>query len=306
MLSAKHVLIALLLPIGLFAAAPQTPDLANAAKPAKTDKPSKPKAGPDVLVVSDVFVEDKDSVIATAEKPVYYVFIGGKERHIGTPYAGDPMPNMEEVRRELAKVLAQNHYLQTKVGGPAPSIVVVYSWGSANPDIMELEGNTTNDATGETSSVTTFHMSNGREMRNLAGAHKAQNKLLLSTERDEINDAIQSDRLYIFVSALDAQALAKKEKKLLWRTSITIDSRRNSLADSFSTMIASAGPYFGHENGLNEYIDDKMRQRNASVHFGELLLIDNDVMQARPPSTPAPKPATPATPTPAPASPNKK
>ncbi len=306
MLSAKHVLIALLLPISLFAVAPQTPDLANKTKPAKTNKPSKPKAGPEVLVVSDVLTEDKDCVLASADKPIFYVFLGGKVRHIGTPYKGEPMPKMEAISQELVKVLKKSHYHRTKVGGPAPSIALLCSWGSASPDITDFDETTSDTTTGQTSTTTTTHMSNARQMRLLAGAHKAQDKLLFSTEIEQINDAIRSDRLYIFIAAFDAQALAKKEKKLLWRTSMTIDSRRNSLADSFRTMIATAGPYFGHENEINEYIDEKMRQRNATVQFGELLLIDEDVTQGKSPSRPAPAPATPAKPRPAPVSPNKK
>ncbi len=269
--------LAFLIPLSLFAADKTLPTLAD--KPIA--KPAKPKPGPDVLVVADVMPEtdaEKAALIATAENPIDYYTRGKKEEHIGTPYANDPMPKPEEVEAELVKMLAKQHYLRSsKPGDPAPQLVILFTWGSANPDIDQFTE--TDSETGETTTTTT--MSNARRMRSLAGIHKAQDQLLLSSEAATLSDAATSDRLYIFVAAMDAAALRKKEKKLLWRTNISIDNRRTTLVETFGTMLASAAPYFGRENGINEYIDDKMRKSEASVTFGELKVLENGTVESK-------------------------
>ncbi len=251
-----------------FAAADKPAPIPAAPKPTK---PAKVKPSPDVLVVADVMTNnevEKAALIATAESPVYYYILGKKEEHIGTPYANDPMPKGEEVEAEINKYLAKQHFIKTQVGGPVPQIIIIFTWGSAS-----LDGAST--GTFESDNGEIYTVSDSRRLRLMAGAHKAQDKLLMTSEADILNDNIRTDRLFIMIAAMDAQALAKKEKKLLWRTNISIENRRTVLTETFPAMIASAAPYFGRENGLNEYIDDKMRKSDASVTYGELKVLEN-------------------------------
>ncbi|HEY1110761.1 MAG TPA: hypothetical protein VGE76_19065, partial [Opitutaceae bacterium] len=89
----------------------------------------------------------------------------------------------------------------------------------------------------------------------------------MSSEADAINDAARQDRLYVMVGALDAQALAKKQKKLVWRTRMSIESRRTSLPESLTVMLNSAAPYFGKSTDLPIFVDDNLRKK-ADVQVG--------------------------------------
>ncbi len=227
---------------------------------------------PDVLVVADVFTPDKTLPEPTADEPVYYYFIGGLERDIGGSIAGLPSPSAEEIRGLLSRELARRHFIETKVGGPLPAIAIVCSFGTAFLDTFEQ--NDTDYETGET--TTSILAFNEREMYQLLGIFKASQRLMSGTEVDNLNDALNSDRFYIMVAALDVPSLLQRKKKLLWRTRISIDAHRTTLPDSMDLMIASAAPYFGKEESRPVFVDDNLR-RKVEVEVGEATVIESDV-----------------------------
>lgn len=236
-----------------------------------------PRPDPEVLVVSDVLAEDKASVRPSPGKPIYYIVIGGQERDLGGSVAGDPPVERKTLLLEIARALASQGYLPTKIGGPIPSIALIYSWGTANAIVHEMQD--TDPNTGETTTSNVFL--NSREIAALVGAYKTQYKLISSSEADQINDAANNDRYYIFVAALDANALRKKQKVLLWRTRISIDSRRTSLPESMKAMLAKAAPYFGKETELPVFVPEEDR-RKAEVKIGEAVVVDKDAPQPAP------------------------
>ncbi|MES2694957.1 MAG: hypothetical protein V4773_15910 [Verrucomicrobiota bacterium] len=244
--------------------------LAHAAAPApKTTAPkAKAKPGPDVLVVGDASDKAPPEFLPTPEKPVYYVFLGAAERVLGAAWAGEKQPDKAVLQNEIFRVLASQNYIRTQVGGPMPQLAIVVTWGSAN--LMSDDFDETNDA-GET--VTSTVNWNTREISALVGADKARNKMLMSSEADQINDAARQDRLYVMVGALDAAALAKKQKKLIWRTRISIESRRTSLPESLTVMLNSAAPFFGKNTDLPIFVDDKLRKQKAEVQIGDAVVV---------------------------------
>lgn len=238
---------------------------------------AKAKEGPEVLVVSDVVDPKSPTLRPTKENPVYYIILGGAERTLGDPIGGEKMPSTETLKYEIARALHSQGFLLTKLGGPRPHIAILYSYGTANLSMMDLED--TNAETGETTTSTiTF---NRREIAALVGALKADRHMLMSSEADRINEAARDNRLYIFVAAFDVDALAKKEKKIVWRTRISIDSRRTSLPEAMRVMLASAAPYFATETDLPKFIEDADR-RKAEVIIGTPRVVED------------PKPAEPA------------
>jgi len=73
---------------------------------------------------------------------------------------------------------------------------------------------------------------------------------------------------------MEAESLRVKKRKLIWRTSISIESLRNSLPEHLGLMIAEAGPYFGHETERPIFRDDD--DRRANVKLGELKFLDDE------------------------------
>lgn len=239
----------------------------------------KPKPPPNVLIVSDVFSDVPDTLRPQPGKPVYYYLLGKVETDIGTPARGEPRADPAAVEAEVVKVLASQGFVRTQLGGPMPSIVIIVTFGSANLDTMEIQNTNPlptveigNPQPGEEppppppeSFLTQF---NRREMMALIGADKANRTMLDASQIAQINDAAASTRGYIVIAALDADALGrKKEKKLLWRTRMSIETLRNSLPESLGVMLASAAPLLGREAPLPVLITEADR-RKASVEVG--------------------------------------
>lgn len=228
---------------------------------------AKPKPGPEVLVVGDVMASIPPEFVPAPDKPVYYVLLGTAERTLGAAWANEPQPDKATLEKEVVRILGAQHFHRTQLGGPMPQLALVVTWGSANLMIDDI--NDTNDA-GET--TTSSVVWNSREMAQLVGADKANQKMLMSSEAEAINDAARQDRLYVMIAALDAMALAKKQKKLVWRTRISIESRRTSLPESLTVMLNSAGPYLGRSTELPVFIDDNLR-RKADVQIGTPVVV---------------------------------
>ncbi len=242
---------------------------------------AKAKEGPEVLVVSDVVDPKATALRPTKENPVYYIILGGAERTLGDPIGGEKMPKPDELKFEIARALHSQGFLLTKVGGPRPQIAILYSYGTANLSSVDLDE--TDPGTGETTTSTiTF---NRREIAALVGALKADRHLLMPSEADRINEAARDNRLYLFLAAFDVDALAQKQKKIVWRTRISIDSRRNTLPEVMRVMLASAAPYFATETDLPKFIEDADR-RKAEVIIGTPTVVDD---QAPPSAAPAAK-----------------
>ena len=89
---------------------------------------AKPKklSGPEVLVVSDLLVEESRAPRPTPGKPVYYFLLGGMERTLGDSIAGEPMPKDEQMKREIVTALATQGYRRTQLGGPMPTQALVF------------------------------------------------------------------------------------------------------------------------------------------------------------------------------------
>lgn len=256
--------------------------LAAALAPAAEQKK---KPGPEVLVVSDVLLTPPEAARPTKEKPIHYIILGGGERTLGDAIAGEKMPKREDIARELVGVLESQGFRLTKLGGPVPQLAIVFTYGSANLSSIDL--NDTDSTTGETTTSTvTF---NHREIMALVGADKANRRLLMSSEADRINEAAREDRLYLFVAALDVEALAKrKEKKLVWRTRISIPSRGHWLPDSVAVMLKTAGPYFGAATELPVFLDDADR-RKTDVQIGTPVVVPDPPATKSAPGSPSKK-----------------
>lgn len=233
-----------------------------AVLPAAFGAKAKTKPGPEVLVVADASESLTDDLKPAPGKPVHYIILGSAERTLGAAIAGEPIPDRATVEAAVARALAEQGYVRTQLGGPIPQLAIVISFGSANLMIDEIAS--TDDSGATTTSDLVW---NSREIAMLVGADKANRRFLMSSEADALNDAARQDRAYLLVAAFDIPALRKKEKKILWRLRISIESLRHSLPDSLNLMLASAVPYIGKDTEMPVFIDDTLR-RKADVQIG--------------------------------------
>jgi hypothetical protein len=239
---------------------------------------AKAPPGPEVLVVADVLLEGGVLPEPTAEKPVHYVLLGGIERDLGGSLAGLPPTPPGRLRESLVQALTRRHFIESRLGEPIPAVAIVFTWGTALLDTYDLLNVDQNTAE-ETSTTLTF---NQREIFQLLGINKARQRLMSASDALDLTDALHTDRLYIFVAALDLAALRQRKIKPLWRTRMSIEARGTSLAESMEVMLASAAPFFGREEARPVFVDDA-RRRKVEVRMGDIQVIDGDV------SLPAPK-----------------
>ncbi len=231
---------------------------------------AKKPEGPEVLVVSDVVAPGDAARFRPAkDRPIHYIVLGGGERTLGDAWAGEKMPDKAALTAEIQRAMNSQGFTLTQIGGPKPDIALLYSYGSANISSVDLEE--TDSTTGETTTTTIAF--NRREIAQLVGAFKADRKMLMASEADRINEAARDDRLYIFIAAFEVDALVKKQNTVLWRTRISIPSRRHSLPEAMRVMLASAAPYFATETDLPKFIEDADR-RKAEVLIGTPTVVE--------------------------------
>lgn len=101
----------------------------------------------------------------------------------------------------------------------------------------------------------------------------AENTLARSAA-ERIAWAAHDDQYYVSLNAFDAARFAKKERVLLWRTSMLIDWRKNFAAE-LPNMLAHAGPLFGTDAPLPTFVDERDR-RKAEVQVGEVKVAPED------------------------------
>lgn len=255
---------------------------------------------PEVLIVGDVTADVPVTLRPTPDKPIHYLLLGNAEVDLGFPKAGMPRPDPKALETELAKVLASQGFIRTKVGGPMPQIALTLSWGTANlatedtPGVDPFTGQIPDpdaDPDATTATPVPLHKTaetwtpsvlayNMKEMRQLLGLDKPNWQGASLTDNDRLNEAMHTDRVYLSVVAFDMPELVKKKKVVLWRTRMSIDSLDRSLPDSFAIMLASAAPYFGRNTDTPVLIDDRVRQ--ASVILREMQVLDDTAARAVP------------------------
>jgi len=245
--------------------------LGSPAFSADDPKPRK-QPRPEVLVVADAGATPEELRPAPG-KPIHYLVVGGVERNIGEDVTEVRRPDELAVRRELVKALASQGFIEAKADGPKPQIALLFSWGSAsylaNDEILSESG-----AGG-------FGDKNKAEIVQLLGMDKANRHVISQFDADQLNDAIRNDRVYMVVAAWDLGAAARKQRRLLWRTRISLDWRDDS-PETFRVMLASAAPFFGRDTEKGVFLDDFL-QRKAEVTIGEARVVEES----------APKPAAP-------------
>lgn len=240
-----------------------------------------PKPPPPVLVVSDVFADVPEEMRPQPGKPIAYAIAGKYEMNIGATVGGEPRVDAATIEAEVTKVLAAQGFVKTQLGGAMPRLAVLVTWGSAILDTSELPmaalpGRVTggpvdqNDPTDPNRPPDTVQVGmNQRQIAILVGADKAKNNNSIDPHTvAQINEAAASSRVYILIAAYDMEAMAaRKEKKLLWRTSISIPSVRHSLPESLDVMLTSAGPFLGREVPVPLILSEADR-RKTDVQVG--------------------------------------
>ncbi len=215
--------------------------------------PAKKKAEAEVNVKIDLTDEGRKIARPTPLKPAYYVpTIVGYSEH-GEIVAGEIPPGRARILRELAQALAKEGYvlqaLRPDADKTVPSLVLVFEWGSLNPQTVDFGGDpTVTPADSSTEAPRVVGDFNQREMLTLiAGDAIYRGAAFTTSEWERLRDAVAEGRYYIIVSAFDFAASRLGVKTLLWRARLSTERQGVQMDDVVSALITSGAPFFGRE-----------------------------------------------------------
>lgn len=223
--------------------------------------------GPEVLVVAEQMQNVPAPFQPAAGKKVPCLFLGSTERDLGGPVAGEPELDPVKLQGAISGLLARRGYALAKLGSAKPLLAIIVTWGSARLVYDEFPS----DDGG--SSTTTFF--NKREIARLIGAEQAHGNFRSESTAAAVNEAGNRNRLYVALAAFDADALARHEKKLIWRVFLSIESRGQTLPAALPAMLQSALPFLGRDTHGPTLVNDADRL-HAHVELGDLIVMPDE------------------------------
>jgi hypothetical protein len=213
--------------------------------------------------------------------PAYYLAQSAGFKSLGSPIAGEKSPPEAELARALLKSLALNGYLPATKSGPQPSLVVIYYWGSHNK--LDRE-----DAENFPDLANKYKL----ERAALIGGKKYVADLSRTmtwgeslTDHTDLKEYLKyqanEDLYFVVASAYDHAALVHGQRKLIWRTTMTVNSTGVNMMESLVPVIATAAPFFGRET-LEPEIAARRIFRDGHVEIGVPKVINDSAPPTKP------------------------
>ncbi len=263
----------------------------------------------DLTVVTELTAEGKTRPEVSAANPVYFELFSAGFRQQGHPPGNEKTLAREDIERLLTRALATNGYLPAAPPEHPPSLVVLYSWGSHN---LLSEGDDENSTL--SSEQVARNLLDRAAL--VGGDKFARQMLALFEEADSFylaarvpiadggnavitpelldftnpvnmfkrrspkNEALVAqsahDVYFVVASAYDYAAMAKNERRLLWRTRMTVAANGVSQQQTLPTLVLTAAPYFGKDMPEPEVLT-RRSMRTGTVEIGTPTIVEPNV-----------------------------
>ena len=214
----------------------------------------------DVVVATDTTPEGRKITPPSPEHPVYYkgASLGCKLGFV----SGDLLPDVDQVNKFVAAVLAKQGYLGATEGKHEPTLFLVLQWGSLQPGYDDLSWflgyNPDNDVAAPTAV-------------NMLGAEVFRRDFR-SREMQTIIDYAGGPLYGIIVTAFEFKSASTSKPIAYWQTRISLPTPGKSMARALPTMIRAAGPVIGiPSNG--PVLADADDLRGGHVELGDIEVI---------------------------------
>lgn len=211
----------------------------------------------DVIVATDTTPEGRKLEPPSLDRPVYYLgrSLGPKLGSI----PGDKSPDVEQMNRFIAKVLAKQGYVGATSGVHEATLYLVVQWGYLTPrsgDLLWFLGYDANKDIG----APAFPGMLGPEV---------WRRGFRSRTIEAILDGASIANYGIIVTAFDYKSADTSEPVIYWQTRIALPANGKSMAEALPAMAAAAGPAIGRPSDSPVMLDVD-EARRVRVELGEL------------------------------------
>lgn len=232
----------------------------------------------EMTVVSHVTEHGRSLPQPDTERPAYYVAHNSGYTTRGE-FMGDHPPEADYLSGVLQRALEQNGYRPATAEHP-PTLALIFHWGSHNqmdPEMRRIFPELARRHVRERSLLV-----GGRAFETSIARRMAYGDFLTdhTAKNDFLTDQASMGLYFAVVSAYDLAALRAKQRRLVWRASLTVNSNGVSMVDSLPALILSAAPVFGREMKSPEIV--LRRVRRGVVEYGEPSVVESDVPLSSP------------------------
>lgn len=235
-----------------------------------------PNTWGDVIVATDTTLAGKEITPPTPEQPAYYrgMSLGCKLGSI----PGDQLPDVRELNKFVARVLAKSGYRAAVPGVHEPTLFLVVQWGYLQPGSDDLSWFLGYNASQDIGAPA-FPGQLGPEIwrRNFRSR-------TISTILENVSGPIYG----IIVTAFEFESADTPRPIIYWQTRIGLPANAKSMTEALPAMLVAAGPSIGRPSD-SPVLRDADEARRGRVELGDLEVIGYEDLvspNAPPPQTP--------------------
>jgi hypothetical protein len=233
----------------------------------------------EVSIVVDMTPEGRKVEPPSQARPARYLPLVLGYKEIGAPIAGSRPPLQNEVLHLAALELARQGYLVISKAAPAPSLILLFQWGSMNPQIETFFD--------ENPGQRVF--ANEPQMLALVGGDTLKH-MDLEFQQEQVRQAAEESRYFVALTAFDYNAYTRHHKKVkLWQAKISLPSESVSIDEAMPALIKAGGPLFGRETLRPKRVILPVTDEGR-VDIGALTVKDYQDAPAPAPAATAPQP----------------
>ncbi len=251
-----------------------------------------------IAIITEMTDDGRKVRVPTAAQPMYYLAQAAGYHDEGQAYGETKAMPVAELQGLLEHALASNQYLPADAAHPA-RMIMVFSWGSANKFDYRTDPDEPADAIGRGNYATRMNfLARAQLVGGSAFARSVENALnqedemlasgskvigprpleLLANRDERIQQLLEQsldDCYYVVASAYDALAMAHGQRRLLWRTHLTVNSNGVAMAETLPVLIQNGTPYFGRDMKTAATVRAGL-DREGHVEIGTATVISSE------------------------------
>jgi hypothetical protein len=238
-----------------------------------------------MTVITEMTEEGKKFKVPSADSPAYYYLVDAGYHQEGHGADEKGKVANEPLERQVKQALAASYYREGTTEHQ-PTLVLVCVWGAHNKltPPTEVGGDDGWVDIGYKNLLSRAALVGGNgfahELEKALNEQSTAGAMMIGsiadpvyrfTNRDdrtrELMEQTLDDCYYVVISAYEGAAIARGEKKLLWRTKMSTASQGVSLAETAPALIQSGSAFFGAEMKESALVSKRI-VRGGRVELG--------------------------------------